>query len=66
MESKNVNELEDFKREIAQKQFILETPCISREFIFKVKESAIGKRIREHYENFTLSKFLEHTSVKKN
>jgi len=59
-QEKELSELEDFMREQSEIRAILETPCISKEFIFDVKKSEISKRIQKHYEGFTLSQFLNH------
>jgi len=64
MKSKPMDELKDFMREQSEIQAILKTPCISREFIFEVKESEISKRVKKQYEGFTLTQFLNHTGKK--
>jgi hypothetical protein len=64
MKNKPMDELKDFMREQSEIQAILETPCISREFIFEVKESEISKRVKKQYEGFTLTQFLNHTGKK--
>ncbi len=58
------NLLPDYFRELDEKQEILKQPMngLTRMQYENVEESELTKRVKKHYEGFTLIEFLNHTS----
>ena len=59
-------ELEDFQRELAEKESIRKMPWnnLSRMALMQVKKSDISKRLDAHYNKMTLLEFLNATGIK--
>jgi hypothetical protein len=58
------NLISDFFKEMEQKEDILKQPLnsLTRLQLQNVEESELTKRVKKHYEGFTLIEFLNHTS----
>jgi len=59
-------ELEDFQRELKEKEAIRKLPWngLSIHALMSIKQSEISKRIEKHYEKMNISEFLNHTGKK--